>query len=158
MWCRGFPKRGTWLYSVKFGARFDKVGKVEPSEMGLKAMTSHSDVEISLDEDDALGLLRAIYRAPGVPLPVRMRAAIAALPFERPKLAVIASVSTEDLVERMQRALQATGKVIEGRATRLLETKPAQVVSPTPATQELVTAEDMAKPMARLDTARFRRL
>jgi hypothetical protein len=45
----------------------------------------------------------------------RMKAAIAALPFEHPKLAVTAVLTDEDLGARLHRAIARSHKVIEGR-------------------------------------------
>jgi hypothetical protein len=51
----------------------------------------------AIDEvEDAHAFLKAVYRNPAVPLPIRMRAAIEALPFERPKLAVTAVYGNGD--------------------------------------------------------------
>jgi len=44
-----------------------------------------------------------------------MRAAAAALPFEHPKLAVVAQVSENDLAERLMQAIQARAKIINAR-------------------------------------------
>jgi hypothetical protein len=57
-------------------------------------------------EAGSLDLLRAVYRDETLPLRVRMRAAEAALPFERPKLAAVlsASISGEDFGEALERA------------------------------------------------------
>lgn len=71
----------------------------------------------------ALALLKSVYGNPSVPLQVRMRAAIEALPFECPKLSATAFVPVRDfaaiLEERIkhQKAVEAQGpRVIEGRA------------------------------------------
>jgi hypothetical protein len=80
-----------------------------------------------------------------------MRAASAALPFEHPKLAVIARVREADLAEKLMRALQASGKVINGRAMQVIEgPKPAQVV-------EADEVPDHSKPFAQNSKHRFRR-
>jgi hypothetical protein len=44
----------------------------------------------------SIDLLRAVYRNPAIPLPVRMRAAGLALPHEVPRLMVSAQVSEND--------------------------------------------------------------
>jgi hypothetical protein len=87
-----------------------------------------------------------------LPQTVRIRVARDAAPYLFAKYQAIARVGGHDLAEKMERALEATGKVISGRATQVIE-KPAEVAVPVP----LVSAEDMAKPMARLGTSRFRR-
>ena len=54
----------------------------------------------------SLDLLRAVYRNPTLALSVRMRAAIAALPFESPKLAVTAMVSEQDFATLLDQRLK----------------------------------------------------
>jgi hypothetical protein len=66
----------------------------------------------------ALDFLQAVYRDFRQPLPVRLRAAIEALPFESPKLSAVAVMSGEDFGARLDRAIarsQAPMKVIEHR-------------------------------------------
>jgi hypothetical protein len=54
----------------------------------------------------SLELFQAIYRNPGFPLPLRMRAAIAAIPFEHAKLAVTAIVPDGGrFAEQLERAI-----------------------------------------------------
>jgi hypothetical protein len=74
--------------------------------------------------ENAHALLKAVYRNPAVPLPVRMRAAIACLPFEVPKLAVTAMVTEQDFatlldqrikrMEQMER-IEAQPQTIEAK-------------------------------------------
>jgi hypothetical protein len=53
----------------------------------------------------ALAYVQDVYRGRRVADPWRMRAAIAALPFESPKLAVTAFTTDTDFGERLERAL-----------------------------------------------------
>src|SRR6516162_5702952 len=63
--------------------------------------------EIEIPADGiSLDLLRAVYRNNQLPLTTRMRAAIAALPFESPKLAVTAVVSEQDFATVLDRRLK----------------------------------------------------
>src|SRR4051812_6741511 len=107
-------------------------------------MASTQNHDIPVDETDALGLLQSIYRSPGVSLSVRMRAAIAALPFERPKLAVVATTTSEDLAERLERAKAVSMKVINERPVQI-EAQP----EPVNEAQD-VSSEHMGKPFAML--------
>ena len=54
----------------------------------------------------SIDLLRAVYRNPSIPLPVRMRAAIAVLPHEVPRLAVTAVVNEQDFATLLDRRLK----------------------------------------------------
>jgi hypothetical protein len=50
----------------------------------------------------------------------RVRAATTALPFEHPKLSVIASLNGEDFADQMDKAFQRSAKVIEAEPIRPL--------------------------------------
>jgi hypothetical protein len=77
------------------------------------------DIEAPATGRSSLDLLQAIYRCPDQPLSVRMKAAIAALPYEHPKLAVTAVLDgRDDLGARLHRAIQRSAKVIELRAAQ----------------------------------------
>jgi hypothetical protein len=73
----------------------------------------------------ALDILVAIYRSPRMPLHTRMRAAVAALPYESPKLAVTAVVEGKDFASLLEARLKrgqsmlakaGPGPMIEARA------------------------------------------
>jgi hypothetical protein len=68
----------------------------------------------AIKADDALGLLQKVYRDWRVPLSVRMRAAIEALPFESPKLSATAALTSDDFASRLEKSIARSGaKLIE---------------------------------------------
>jgi hypothetical protein len=85
--------------------------------MGLRELMR---VEVEVREPDrvnSLEYLQRIYRDPAQPTSVRMRAAIEALAFENPRMSAV-SVGYLDgntFAERLERAIRASEKVIEGR-------------------------------------------
>jgi len=76
-----------------------------------------------------------------LPLATRMRAAIAALPFESPKLAVTAVVSEQDFATVLDRRL----KRIEEMKANAIEATPVQI-------------EAKPNPMPRIADKRYRRM
>jgi hypothetical protein len=73
-------------------------------------------------ETTSLELLQAVYCSSALPLSTRMRAAIAALPFESPKLAVTAiGPMSEGFALQLERAISRSGKVIEAQAIKAIE-------------------------------------
>jgi hypothetical protein len=64
-----------------------------------------TEVQVIEPAPDELVLLQQVYRCTSMPLPVRMRAAMAALPFERPKLAVIAQIGP-GIADRLEAKLR----------------------------------------------------
>jgi hypothetical protein len=82
-----------------------------------------NDPVAGLEGVDALTVLRAIYRSRTVPLSVRMHAAQAALPFERPKLSAVlqTSVSGEDFGAALERARK---RMAEGSKPKQIDAQP----------------------------------
>jgi len=73
----------------------------------------------------ALDFLKAIYKNEGIPLSVRMRAAIEALPFETPKLSATALIPAGgDFAKRLERAIARSRegiRMIEHSATSRID-------------------------------------
>jgi hypothetical protein len=87
-------------------------------------------LEIEMPPDGtSLDLLKAVYRNPSLALSIRMRAAIAALPFESPKLAVTAQVSEQDFATLLDQRL-ARMKQMENGQTKTIEAKPPVETTP----------------------------
>jgi len=88
--------------------------------------------KIELAEDAmSLDILRTVYRNAGLRLSTRMRAAVAALPFEFPKLAVTAILPDGgDFAMRLERAIARSAEVrtIEAKPveTKAIEAKPIE--------------------------------
>jgi|SRR5436190_883183 hypothetical protein len=94
--------------------------------MGIWADKSQPPAaELELPEGaTSLTLLQAVYRAPELPLPTRMRAAAIAIAYEHPKLAVTAIIGSDDLAERLDRAIaRANGTA---SATKVIEASPVR--------------------------------
>ena len=78
-------------------------------------------------EATSLELLQAVYSSSALPLSTRMRAAIAALPFETPKLAVTAiGPMSEGFAMQLEKAIARSGKLIEAQAIKPVEAAPDQ--------------------------------
>jgi hypothetical protein len=59
-----------------------------------------------------LEFLQAVYCNEGLPISVRMRAAIEAAPFIHPKLSVTAQINSEDFAQALERAIKRSAKAI----------------------------------------------
>ena len=98
----------------------------------------------------SLDFLQAIYRDPTQPIQRRMRAAQAAIPFEHPRLAVVATTSSDDLADRLQKAIEGTAKIINTRPTQVLP--PPKVIEAEPE-----PVPDHSGPFAQNTKSRYRR-
>src|SRR5262245_42363017 len=74
----------------------------------------------------SLDLLQAIYRSNDLPLHTRMRAAMACLPHEVPKLAVTAQVTDGDFATLLDRRLKRLEemRLIEANDSKLIDAQP----------------------------------
>ena len=76
---------------------------------------------------DALDYLRQVYRDPLECTHVRLKAACIAIEYERPRLAVIASIGGDDFAERLGRCIERSTK-----ARPVIEAQPVVNHKPPP--------------------------
>ena len=93
-----------------------------------------------IDPENAHALLKAIYQCSEIPLPVRMRAAIAAIPFESPKLIATAVMNEGSFADLLDRRLKRIDE---------LKTNP-QVIEASPVVET-------TRPLPRIPDRRYRR-
>jgi hypothetical protein len=84
-----------------------------------------------INAETAHALLKAVYQNPEIPLPVRMRAAMAAIPYESPRLQVTAVVSENSLAELLEQRLKRLKQMENGNDAKLIEpATPKQIAPP----------------------------
>jgi hypothetical protein len=107
-------------------------------------------------DDKALSLdgLQAIYRNPALSLAVRMRAMIAAIPFETPKLLATAIVEEGSFAELLDARLKRNAelKLLENKTINATVIEPKPTSQPTPQPPPSLPNSTM-----RLYSNRFRR-
>ena len=92
----------------------------------------NGDLEIG-PNGTSLDLLRAVYRNGDLPLPVRMRAAIAVLPHEHPRLAVTGLITDEGMAEVLERRLKKLAELeANGARTQVINHAPVEAKPPLP--------------------------
>jgi hypothetical protein len=72
----------------------------------------------------SIDLLRAVYRNPSIPLPVRIRCAVAALPHETPRLAVTALVNEQSFAELLDRRIKRMEAMNGNPQPQTIDVKP----------------------------------
>jgi hypothetical protein len=100
----------------------------------------------------SIDLLRAVYRNPSIPLPVRIRCAVAALPHEVPRLAVTAMVSEQSFAELLDKRLKRMAQ-LEANGNR-----PQQIEKTINQPQTQPQIIETPKPLSRTTDRRFRRM
>jgi hypothetical protein len=102
----------------------------------------------------SLEFLQEVYCNDELPLPTRMRAAIAALPFEVPKLAATALVTENDIATLLERRIKRYEemKLIENGN----QPPPQQIEQPTIEHQPQMI--ETSRPLSRTSDRRFRRM
>ncbi|AWO87703.1 MULTISPECIES: hypothetical protein [Bradyrhizobium] len=81
------------------------------------------DTAPEVEGNTSLDFLQAVYRCADQPMHRRMRAAVAALPFEHPKLAVTAVVNGEGFGAKLEAARARAANVVSFRNVEVLKEK-----------------------------------
>ena len=79
----------------------------------------------------SLDLLQAVYRCASLPLVTRMRAAMACLQYEHPRLAVVAQINEQSFAELLERRLQNMERIANGNG-KMIEAKQVETKTPMP--------------------------
>jgi hypothetical protein len=109
-----------------------------------------------LDDITALGLLQQVYRCRSVSLHVRLRAAMAALPMETPRLAVTSIVTDNDVATILDRRIAHFERMKLLNDTKLIEATPQEPTNGNNGNAD--PAQVQRAPLARLyDTRRYSR-
>jgi hypothetical protein len=90
----------------------------------MRFLPNLSKDEVTLPSSaTSLDFLQAVYRDPSQPLHTRLRAAALALPFEHPKLAVVAQLRGEGFAAKLEAAMRRAGKpvVIDAKPLAAIE-------------------------------------
>jgi len=109
------------------------------------------EIEISSD-GISLDLLRAVYRNSSLALTTRMRAAIAALPHEVPRLAVTAQIVDNDFATLLDQRIAHYQQMQLANSAKLID---AQPINGKPS--ETKFQIETKPPLARTNDRRFRR-
>jgi hypothetical protein len=106
-----------------------------------------------MNTNRALEFLQAIYMDDELPLLTRVRVAIACLPFETPKLAIVAQVSDQDFATLLDQriARYEKMKLIEANSAKIID---AQPINGKPQAKPQIETKP---PLARTPDRRFRR-
>ena len=107
--------------------------------------------EVIDNPENAHALLKAVYQNPEVPLAVRVRVAIACLPFEVPKLAVTAQVTDQDFATLLDQRIAHYQQMELANNVKVID---AQPINGEPQRQPQV---EIKPPLARTNDRRFRR-
>ena len=100
----------------------------------------------------SLTLLQKVYRSSSVALQTRMRAAIAALPFESPKLAVVATLNAGDFADQLEAAIERSRRV-----SPMIEAKPTTNVSSENVSSEASSTKTLSNGKPMIPDRRYRR-
>jgi hypothetical protein len=119
----------------------------------LNSLPQEKPREIDIGKGMSIDLLRAVYRNPSIPLPIRIRCAVAALPHEVPRLQVSALVNEQSFAEILDRRLKRI-KEIENGNGELIEA-PTQEVEIQPMLPR--STVEVRPPLAPTNDRRFRR-
>src|SRR5262249_31755081 len=121
---------------------------VETVTAVMDRLEARHQAEVEIPPDGlSLDLLCAVYRAHHLPLHVRMRAAMACLPHEAPKLIATAVVNESSFPELLERRLKRLAEM--ERTNKLIDATSAEVNG---------GQVEIKPPLPRLADRRFRRM